>query len=306
MPKLSDRVYKFIPHLFWVMLLCFFHIGIANGLDNMKASKAPLLVTDAAADQTLPNKLRILPNYHGIAGIVGSAQFNETGLAAIVAKIQAHHPKKKIWLVDLRQETHFFANGQPLSFYGYHNSANIEKSSVQILQEESQIIADFQKKSELTTVNLVIDKKNGEITKTRPIQLNLQNSQSEEELAKKYELSYKRFYITDHKAPTPEVQKELTTFINQIDADDWVIVHCRGGKGRTTTFMLLTAILKDQQLHKKDPTFKIKSVQEYIEEQISLGGTNLFNTDDSNDALWQKENKKHRAKFIEHFYQQLP
>lgn len=281
------------------MLLCLFHTGIANannGLDNMKAPHIPLLVTDATADQTLPNKLRILPHYHGIAGIVGSAQFNEMGLAAIVSKIQAHHPKKKIWLVDLRQETHFFANGQPLSFYGYHNSANIEKSSAQILEEESKVISDFQHKSEPTIVNLVVDKKNGEITKTRPVQMNLQTSESEESLAKKHGLAYKRFYITDHKAPTPEAQKELVTFINQLDADDWVIVHCRGGKGRTTTFMLLTAILKDREQH------KVKSVQEYIEEQISLGGTNLFNTDDGDDALWQKENKKHRAKFIEQFY----
>ena len=290
-----------------VILLCLFHIGIANGLNNMNASGTPpLLVTDSAADQVLPNKLRIVPNYHGIAGMVGSAQFNEAGLAAIVSKIQAYHPKKKIWLVDLRQETHFFANGQPLSFYGYHNSANIKKSSEQILQEEAKIIAEFRQKSDLVTVNLVVEKKNGEITKTRPIPMNLKNSQSEEALAKQHGLYYKRFFITDHKAPTPEAQKELTTFINNLDADDWVIAHCRGGKGRTTTFMILTAILKDRQQHQKDPSFKVKSVQEYIEEQISLGGTNLFNTHDSDDAIWQKENKKHRAKFIEQFYQQLP
>lgn len=294
-----------MPHFFGVLLFCLFHIGMANGLDNMKSPTTPLLVTDASVDQQLPNKLRILPNYHGIAGIVGSAQFNETGLAAIVSKIQAHHPKNKIWLVDLRQETHFFANGQPLSFYGYHNSANIKKSPEDILQEEAKIITEFQKKSEPTTVNFVVEKKNGEITKTRPVLMDLKNSQSEESLAKKHGLSYKRFFITDHKAPTPEVQKELITFINNLDADDWVIVHCRGGKGRTTTFMLLTAILKDRQHHQKDPSFKIKSMQEYIEEQISLGGTNLFSTEDSDDAIWQKENKKHRAKFIEQFYQQL-
>lgn len=306
MPKLNDILYKFTPRFFGVILLGLFYIGMANGLNNMKPPNTPLLVTDASIEQTLPNKLRILPNYHGIAGIVGSAQFNEAGLATIVSKIQAHHPKNKIWLVDLRQETHFFANGQPLSFYGHHNSANIKKFPEQILEEEAKIIAEFQQKPDSTTVNLVVEKKNGEITKTRPISMNLKTSKSEETLAKEHGLHYKRFFITDHKAPTAETQKELITFINNLDANDWVIVHCRGGKGRTTTFMLLTAILKDKQQHQINPSFKIKSIEEYIEEQISLGGTNLFNTNDDDDVSWQKENKKHRAKFIEQFYQQLP
>ncbi len=297
MPKL-DIVSKLAPRILLAVLLCLIFTGTSNGLNNMKEPPAPLLVTDAKADQLLPNKFRILPNYHGLAGIVGSAQFNQAGLEAIVAKIQSHHPKKKVWLVDLRQETHFFANGQPLSFYGSHNSANFHKTPAQIHQEESDLISSLQKKNEPTTVNIVLEKANGEIAKTRPEQMNLQASRSEESLATELGLNYKRFYITDHQAPTPENAKKLTDFIKQLDSDDWVIVHCRGGKGRTTTFMLLTALIKDNK--------KSNNIEDYIQEQITIGGSNLFNTDDGDDPAWQQEHKKNRAKFIHQFYQNLP
>lgn len=290
-------------------LIGLFFIGTSNGLNSMKAPEAatPLLVTDAQAEQLLPNKLRIVPNYHGIAGIVGSSQFNQAGLEAIIGKIKAidphHQLNKKIWLVDLRQETHFFANRQPLSFYGSHNSANFHKTPAQIHQEESEIISFFQQKTKPTTVNIVLEKANGEIAKTRPESMNLQTSQAEETVARSLKLRYKRFYITDHQAPTPENTKKLVEFINQLGPNDWIIVHCRGGKGRTTTFMLLTALLKDKANLKNA---ELKNIESYIQEQIDLGGSNLFNTDDGNDPLWQQEHKKNRAKFIHHFYQHLP
>jgi predicted protein tyrosine phosphatase len=292
--------------------LWFFSIGAGMdyriGIKTMHIPGAPLLVTDAKSDQILPNKFRIIPGYHGIGGMVGSAQFNQNGLEAMLAEIKKHHSqnnKIKIWLVDLRQETHFFANGQALSFYGSHNSANFHKSPEQIYQEESKMISDFQKKSDPTTVNIVLEKANGEIAKTQPLLMNLQASQSEESLAIQHGLNYKRFYITDHQAPTPENTQKLVQFINQLDAQDWVIVHCRGGKGRTTTFMLLTALLKDKEKIKHHPEARLNTIESYIQEQIDLGGSNLFKFDDADDPIWRIEHKKDRAKFIQEFYQKL-
>ena len=287
--------------LFRLMLIGLLWIS-CMGVNNMEPADIPLLVTDSKTERILPSKLRVIPDYHGIAGIVGSGQFNPNGLKAIVSQIQGYHPKKKIWLVDLRQETHFFANDQALSLYGNHNSANINKNPSQIEQTQQDFILSLQKKSAPTTVHRVLEKNHGEITKTSPILMNLSSSQSEKALAESYGLSYKRFYITDHHHPSPQAMAELVNFIHELDAEDWVIVHCRGGKGRTTTFMLLTALLKDKTNHSH--LFKSKSLEDYVQEQIQLGGINLLSIDKS-EPMWRQENKKNRADFVRKFYQGL-
>lgn len=283
----------------YIILIAF--IGIfCMALSN----NAPLLVLDSKPNTVLPNRLRIVPNYHGLAGIVGSSQFNQAGLEAILTKIRlaSDQPIKKIWVVDLRQETHFFANGMPLSLYGYHNHTNLNKTAAQIQQEESALISEFNKKTAPSTVHLILDKTDGVIQKTEPLSMKLQNAQSEEKLAENYGLAYKRFYIADHQTPSPETLIEIKRFIEQLNSEDWVIVHCRGGKGRTTTFMLLTALLQDK---KNYPDAKLDSLESYIEEQISLGGSNLFSTDDEPDKKWKIEYKKVRMNFILAFYNSL-
>jgi hypothetical protein len=267
-------------------------------------TEAPLLVLDSKTEQGLPARFRMIPNYHGLAGIAASAQFNQAGLEAIIAKIATVQKKtpKKIWLVDLRQETHFFADGQPLSLYGKQNHTNINKSAEQISKQESELISSFKHKKESTVAHLILNKTEGIITNTQPISMDLQKSQSEKALAKKYGLTYKRFYLSDHQKPPQKELTNLVHFINKLNKEDWVIVHCRGGKGRTTTFMLLTALILDKKNH---PNAQLNSIDSYIAEQISLGGTNLFDIDVDAKTLWKLEDKKNRANFIRQFYQDL-
>jgi predicted protein tyrosine phosphatase len=278
-------------------------MAFSRDINNMY-TEAPLLVLDSKTEQGLPARFRIIPNYHGIAGIVGSAQFNQVGLEAIIKKITTSHQKhpKKIWLVDLRQETHFFADGQPLSLYGKHNHTNINKSPEQIFKLEAELISSFKQKKESTVVHLILNKTEGIITNTQPIVMHLQKSQSEAALAKKYGLTYKRFYIPDHQKPPQKELINLVDFINKLNKEDWVIVHCRGGKGRTTTFMLLTALIQDKKNH---PNAQLNSIESYIAEQISLSGKNLFDLDIEAKTLWKLEDKKSRANFIRQFYQDL-
>lgn len=289
-----------------IVLIAF--IGIVSmALGNNE----PLLVLDSKPNTVLPNQLRIVPNYHGLAGIAGSAQFNQAGLEAILTKIRltSKKPINKIWLIDLRQETHFFANGMPSSLYGYHNHANLNKTADQIQEEESILITQLNQKAQPSTVHLILDKSDGIIQQSEPLSINLQNSISEEKLAETYNLAYKRFYIADHQAPSSDTLLEIKKFIEQLNSEDWVIVHCRGGKGRTTTFMLLTALLQDKKNH---PEEKLNSLESYIQEQISLGGSDLFSPlsnppshSKGGSKEWKKEYMKNRFDFIRIFYNSL-
>ncbi len=56
--------------------------------------------------------------------ISGSAQFSREGLRQLQEKLAG----KKLLVVDLRQESHGFLNGWPVSWYADHDWANLGKT----------------------------------------------------------------------------------------------------------------------------------------------------------------------------------
>src|SRR5437763_289027 len=99
------------------------------------AYSVPLLVLDMRNNASLPKHFRTtsdsLPESLHIDAtglsdlhIAGGAQLSELGLQTILQHLHSQH----ITIIDLRQESHGFLNGNAVSWYGPHNAANAGKS----------------------------------------------------------------------------------------------------------------------------------------------------------------------------------
>ena len=67
-----------------------------------------------------------------------SGQPSESSLITIREKILAAYPDAQIFVIDLRQESHGFANSLPVSWYVEKNRANVGKNSVQVERDETE------------------------------------------------------------------------------------------------------------------------------------------------------------------------
>lgn len=163
-------------------------------------------------------------NLEGLSdlNISGSKQFAEKPLSLLIKDI--NHPK--ITIVDLRQESHGFINGNAVSWFSPGDKANRGLSLDEVLVKE---------KKQLSSIEL-----------NKPLQLNKGKHtliptivENEETLAKKNNLDYFRITVTDGERPTDDMVDRFMSFINKLPEDQWLHFHCKAGIGRTTTFMAM-------------------------------------------------------------------
>lgn len=251
------------------------------------STQAPLLVRDSNDSTSLPKKFRILQNKEGLENlrISGSGAFSQNQLQNIKARLG----NKRITLVDLRQESHGFINGEGVSWYGVANAANREKTLIEVTKDEN---ARLEAIKALTRVELadIQDKTDGVIKRYTPIPVNVKTVQTEEDLAYTLGLDYKRFAVRDHARPTDMQVDDYVIMIRDLPEDGWLHVHCRGGKGRTTTFLAMYDMIENA---------KQVPLQDIIARQYAAGGSNLFK---KNVDSYKAADAMERRHFLEEFY----
>ncbi|MGL5617154.1 MAG: fused DSP-PTPase phosphatase/NAD kinase-like protein [Sarcina sp.] len=184
--------------------------------------------------------------------ISGSEQYSSMNLKLLKAKLPKNLP---LTFVDLRQESHGFINGLPISWEGNGNKANMGLSESQVIALNNQQLANIKIDSNVTIGN-----------KT----LMVKEVYSEETLIKANEDNYIRVTATDTKVPTAI---NVDSFLDQIEdsaEDSWFHFHCKEGIGRTTTFMTLYDIMKNS---------KTVPLEDIVNRQIVLA--NLQSKDNS-------------------------
>lgn len=192
----------------------------------------------------------------------GSAQFSAAQLPPL---IQAIGHRQTIVDVDLRQESHGFLNGHAISCRSTNNWGNLGKTLQQIKISEDQFLAGL-------------------------INIPVKSVFSEEQLAHANGIVYKRIYVTDHCRPTDDQVDEFIHFTQTLKPHTWLHFHCRAGKGRTTTFM----IMYDMMHNAKQVNFNA-----ILERQAALGGSNLKQLSPSKKFHL---NASIRLAFLHHFY----
>lgn len=202
--------------------------------------------------------------------ISGSQQFSEYNLPLIIDSIGKSLP---ITIIDLRQESHGFVNGAPVSWANAKNDANIGLTKDQVLLDEYTKLNSIKLNVPITFYNhkniIVIPKK----------------VEDEDHLVNSKSLSYKRIPVTDGKVPLDNMVDYFVELVKSQPKNTWLHFHCKQGIGRTTTFMIMYDMMKNSHEVMAD---------DIIKRQLLLA-----NFDESHIKSF---NNNERIKFLHEFY----
>lgn len=181
-----------------------------------------------------------LPTREGLDGLMVSAsgQPTEKEIKFIQDQID---PELKILFVDLRKEKHGYLNGEPILWMGM----------------SKEKVISLLPKTELVTIS----DRTGSVYQVKPLTAN-----TEEGLAQKYGIAVKSFPTKHAKLPPAEIVDEFVDFVDGLDSNTWIHIHCREGYSRTTMFFIMI-----DMLHNADKV----SREDIILRQRLIGGASM-------------------------------
>ena len=228
------------------------------------------------------------PSRAGLENLWASAS-GQPSLAALKTLKQTIHelePDAKIFVIDLRQESHGFANSLPISWYIKNNAANANKTVREIEADEVERLENL-RGLETTFEPLG----NADKQSFKPVTMVPRFMETEQAAVEQLGMNYERFAAADMQFPAPEVVDDFIIFVVNLPENAWLHFHCQAGHGRTTTFLVMYDILKNPEL----------SLEEICRRQYLLGGSNLLLEPQGND--WYSKMARDRAKKIRLFYE---
>lgn len=203
--------------------------------------------------------------------ISGSQQFSQFNLPLIIDSIGKSLP---ITVIDLRQESHGFINGAPVSWANIRNDANMGLTMDEVLLDEYIKLSSIQLNVPMTFYN----HKNITIVPTKV--------EDEDYLVNSKCLSYIRIPVTDGKVPSDDMVDYFVYLVKVQPKNTWLHFHCKQGIGRTTTFMIMYDMMKNS---------KRVSSEDIINRQLLLA-----NFDENNIKSF---NNNERISFLQNFYE---
>lgn len=217
--------------------------------------------------------------------ISGSAQCTAAGFASLYTKLSAAAaaPGAPIYDVDLRQESHGFADGLPVSWHKKNNLANEGKTPEEVALDEEERLADLAGVTTTFVPKGKTDKGRVEAFTFAP-----QNVQTEKEVVEALGFRYVRFYVTDRTQPDTETIEAFLDFVESLPRDAWLHFHCRAGRGRTTTFMAMYDMIRNPDI----------PAETIIERQHLIGGADLTAM---KDEEWKNERIVQRLETLKLF-----
>jgi hypothetical protein len=229
----------------------------------------------------------------------GSAQFSFSELKYMISNKSVGSP---LVIVDLRQESHGFLNlGQkPLyneqwiavSWFAERDWANVAKGLPSIEDDEHNRFTAIQN----TNVPVYqIQSKTAEdgICTATSTAVQVEGWIFEDGLmGDPAGITFLRLPTTDHCRPVDSIVDQFIAFEANLDpkSNTWLHFHCRGGDGRTTTFMTMHDIFNN-------PTTPLATI---VARQHTLGGIDLTATPDP--TSYKYPFAVERWNFIQTFY----
>lgn len=202
--------------------------------------------------------------------ISGSQQFSENNIPILVKGIGTN---LSVTIVDLRQESHGFINGLPVSWANSNNNANEGLSLKQVLVDEAEKLKSIK-------LNVSISFYNKPAETIIPTKV-----QDEGELVKSKALGYSRITVKDGGIPTDDMVDYFVQFILSEPKNSWLHFRCKHGVGRTTTFMIMYDMMKNN---------KVASADDIIKRQLELS-----NIKDKDKESFYNDR---RISFLKRFY----
>jgi hypothetical protein len=243
----------------------------------------------------LPKNFRVMSN-PTVLGVSSSAsgQISEHSLQAVLHYIKQQRTDQiKIWIIDLRQESHGFINGFPITWYADRNEGNQGKTASEILYDEHHLLKAIKLDKPLAVFKIVKGL-HGEVSPGEKYILIPQRVETEEQLIKRYNLNYLRLFTMDHDKPNNSDVDHFIEFVQQqVAPQDWLHFHCRGGRGRTSTYLTLLFIMFNA---------KHMSLEDILLYQQEIGSIDLAKVYNEEGKLWKNDLANFRYEFIKDFY----
>ena len=231
--------------------------------------------------------------------ISGSAQFGKAGLGAVRdAVVAAGGVAELVVVCDLRGEPHMVLNGFPVSWYNKGDKLGSNLPPVECDELTRKYVRTLSEHSEVDVRKVLTKGEWGTPEETRTQSVAVTLLQTEEMLVhREFGMGYNRVPITDHEAPELADADQLVAFYQSSPPSLWWHFHCAGGKGRTTTAMVLIDMLRTRHLH------PLLSAQDIVNRQWLIGGLRLDppETPAEHDR-WKHRDAQTRRQFIELFY----
>jgi hypothetical protein len=169
----------------------------------------------------------------------GSGEFTADNLKLLLTRM--HGP---VTIFDLRQETHVFVNGLPVSWFATRDWANVGRSQAEIEEAEAVWVQSLEPGREIT-VRPGHPVKKGNAESAVPQQVIVKEASIERDLVSSRGASYVRIAVTDHTRPLDEAVDRFVVAVRALPENAWTHFHCEAGLGRTTTFMVLYDMLRN-------------------------------------------------------------
>ena len=216
-----------------------------------------------------------------------SAEASKGGFSLLYEKIRERAgADAPIYLVDLRQESHGFVNGDiPVSWHVDRNWGNYGNGATTVQKAEQMRLAAL-----VGTTATFLPMGNADTKILSPITEKVVSAEPEEAIARKLGFRYVRIAATDQASPSDESIDAFLAFVSTLPPDAWLHFHCHAGHGRTTTFMAFYDILRNPDL----------PLETIVARQHALGGTNLFAA--GNKDNWRGQETSKRADQVRKFY----
>jgi Inositol hexakisphosphate len=168
----------------------------------------------------------------------GSGEFTANGLKLLLTRTRG-----PVTVFDLRQETHVFVNGLPISWFATNDWANVGRTHTAIEADEAARVQSLRPGAEITVTGGDI-KKSGAAS-SAPAHEIVRDARTERDLVKANNAAYVRLTVTDHARPLDEEVDRFIVAVRALPENGWAHFHCEAGRGRTTTFMVLYDMLRN-------------------------------------------------------------
>jgi len=167
-------------------------------------------------------------------------------------------------LVDLRQESHGFLDGRPVSWFAQGNAANLGLETRQVLADEAARLDALARAGRVTVVVPRAKDDQGRLARWERLDVAVRGVESEAGLARRLGLRYARIPVRDHARPSDGAADAFLELWRKLPRPAWLHLHCHAGEGRTGTFLAMAAMLADSG---RAP------LEEVLARQAALAGT---------------------------------
>jgi len=169
----------------------------------------------------------------------GGGEFTADGLKLLLGRTRG-----PVTVFDLRQETHIFVNGLPISWFATHDWSNVGRTHDEIEADEAARVKSLKAWSKIVVHPGAAIKKPGVIS-SAPENVTVEHASTERDIVEPNRAAYVRLTVTDHARPLDDEVDRFIRAIRALPENGWAHFHCEAGRGRTTTFMVLYDMLRN-------------------------------------------------------------